>query len=60
MSEDPVIVVVVTGSYSWIGADGVEYSYRYVADQNGYRIENPIDQGPPQFIAPNTVLSLIG
>ncbi|KAK5646570.1 hypothetical protein RI129_005034 [Pyrocoelia pectoralis] len=29
--------VVVQGSYSYIGVDGVTYTVNYVADENGYR-----------------------
>lgn len=28
---------VVTGSYSYIGADGITYTVNYIADKNGYR-----------------------
>lgn len=28
---------VVTGSYSYIGADGITYTVNYIADRNGYR-----------------------
>lgn len=29
--------LVVQGSYSYIGEDGVTYTVTYVADENGYR-----------------------
>lgn len=29
--------LVVQGSYSYVGADGVTYTVSYIADENGYR-----------------------
>lgn len=29
------------GSYSWIGPDGVNYEYYYMADEEGYRLVPP-------------------
>ncbi|XP_055644564.1 cuticle protein CP14.6-like [Toxorhynchites rutilus septentrionalis] len=29
-------VLVITGSYSYIGPDGVKYTVKYFADENGY------------------------
>ncbi|XP_017785732.1 PREDICTED: endocuticle structural glycoprotein SgAbd-5-like [Nicrophorus vespilloides] len=29
--------LVVSGSYSYVGADGVTYTVTYIADENGYR-----------------------
>lgn len=56
-SEIPVIVI--SGSYSWRGPDGIEYGYDYIADEKGYRVMVPEDNS---FVTlpHNAVLSLIG
>lgn len=37
LDKDPFLSV--TGSYSYIGPDGVNYKVNYVADENGFRPE---------------------
>jgi len=34
---NPSVALRVTGSYSFVGADGITYTVDYVADENGYR-----------------------
>ncbi|CAB3243652.1 unnamed protein product [Arctia plantaginis] len=36
--------VAMSGSYSWVGPDGVTYFVNYIADENGFR--PTIEQGP--------------
>ncbi|CAH0627176.1 unnamed protein product [Chrysodeixis includens] len=50
--------LAVTGSFTWIGADGVKYRITYKADENGYQPE--IEQGPGGGIPPAVVASLLG
>lgn len=56
--EEPFLVVI--GAYSWIGPDGIQYGYEYVADENGYRTMEQQSVQPPLFLPPNAALSLIG
>lgn len=43
---------VMQGSYSYTGPDGVIYTIRYIADENGYRAEGAHIPTPPTPIAP--------
>ncbi|XP_031639574.1 cuticle protein CP14.6-like, partial [Contarinia nasturtii] len=38
-SADQSAAYVVQGQYSYIGADGQQYTVRYVADENGFHPE---------------------
>lgn len=69
-------ILVVTGSYSYIGPDGVTYKVHYVADENGYRPQGdhiptttekfvPLEPftgelPPPLGLPPNAINSLLG
>lgn len=65
-------VLVVTGSYSFIGPDGVTYFVKYESDEKGYRAEGAhlpetgssgtdiFPAPPPQALPPNIALSLLG
>lgn len=44
-TEDEALVVV--GSYSYVGPDGVTYTVRYTADQNGFHPEGEHISVPP-------------
>lgn len=48
----------VTGSYSYIGPDGVTYKTEYVADDTGY---HPVGDHltAPEIISPTTVTEII-
>lgn len=50
--------LAVTGSFSWVGPDGVTYTVTYTADEDGYKPE--IEQGPGGGIPPAVVASLLG
>ncbi|CAG4937512.1 endocuticle structural glycoprotein ABD-5-like isoform X3 [Colias croceus] len=50
--------LVVRGSFSWVGPDGVTYKVTYVADSNGYQPE--IEEGPGGAVPPGVVASLLG
>ncbi|XP_041976005.1 flexible cuticle protein 12-like [Aricia agestis] len=54
--EDEALVIV--GSYSWVGPDGVTYIVRYTADENGYQPE--IEEGPGGAIPSAVLASLAG
>lgn len=60
---DDVPVLTIEGSYGYIGDDGVPYLVRYKADENGYRVDDKIEQvSPPTILAlpPNIAASLVG
>ncbi|KAJ8732075.1 hypothetical protein PYW08_014805 [Mythimna loreyi] len=50
--------IAVTGSFSWVGPDGVLYRVTYKADDNGYQPE--IEQGPGGAVPSAVVASLLG
>ncbi|CAG9785101.1 unnamed protein product [Diatraea saccharalis] len=50
--------VVMRGSYTWLGPDGVNYTVNYVADENGF--QPTIDQGPGGAVPAGVVASLLG
>lgn len=47
----------MTGSFSWVGPDGVTYTVNYTAGEEGYKPE--IEQGPGGGV-PAVVASLLG
>lgn len=47
------------GSYSWLGPDGIQYGYEYIADENGYRTMELLPP-PAAGLSQNAVLSLVG
>ncbi|CAH0727794.1 unnamed protein product, partial [Brenthis ino] len=50
--------VAMTGSYTWIGPDGVTYLVTYTADENGFQPE--IEEGPGGAVPDAVVASLLG
>lgn len=48
----------MTGSFSWVGPDGVTYTVNYTAGEEGYKPE--IEQGPGGGVPPAVVASLLG
>lgn len=64
--DGPHEVVVITGSYSFIGPDGQTYWVNYTADENGYHPvigtgpTGGIQPGQDSSIDPNAIKSLIG
>lgn len=50
--------LAVTGSYTWIGPDGVNYTVTYIADENGFQPK--IEQGPGGAVPGAVVASLLG
>ena len=63
-------VLVVTGSYSYVAADGKEYRVKYKSDENGFRASgdhlpdtgSDVIGGPPVAapLPPNVIATLIG
>lgn len=69
-------ILVVSGSYSYIGSDGKNYQVRYTSDEKGYRasgdhlldtgtdVEEVVGFGPPGpievEISPSLIASLTG
>lgn len=49
--------LAVSGSFQWVGPDGVTYTVTYTADEQGYKPE--IEQGPGGAV-PAHVASLLG
>ncbi len=62
IGETPVLVV--EGSYSFIGDDGQKYVVNYIADDQGYRVdEKPVllkPEVPILQLSPNIIASLAG
>ncbi|XP_048485196.1 flexible cuticle protein 12-like [Plutella xylostella] len=50
--------LVVRGSYSWVGPDGVTYTVTYLADNNGY--QPTIEQGPGAGVPANVLATMLG
>ncbi|XP_026729961.1 endocuticle structural glycoprotein ABD-5-like [Trichoplusia ni] len=50
--------LVMRGSYSWVGPDGVTYTVNYVADDQGF--QPTIEQGPGGAVPAAVVASLLG
>jgi hypothetical protein len=48
---------VMQGSYSYTGPDGIVYTIRYIADENGFRAEGAHIPTPPTPIAPVPVVN---
>ncbi|CAK1553616.1 unnamed protein product [Leptosia nina] len=49
--------IAVSGSFTWIGPNGIRYTVTYKADQNGY--QPTIEEGPGA-VPPSVVASLLG
>ncbi|RVE46293.1 hypothetical protein evm_009012 [Chilo suppressalis] len=47
--------LVMRGSYTWVGPDGLEYKVTYVADENGF--QPTIDQPPGGAVPPGHLLT---
>ncbi len=62
IGETPVLVV--KGSYSFIGDDGQKYVVNYIADELGYRVEDDVVVKEPVFriqaLPANIIASLAG
>jgi hypothetical protein len=59
--NEQVEALAITGSYSYV-IDGLMYTVKYVADQDGYRptiVVGPSDK-PPGSIDPRVLASLLG
>lgn len=58
------LVLTVTGSYGYTGADGKQYKFRYTADENGYRVSPDdvtiVSEVPAFGISPALIASLAG
>ena len=62
------LVLVVTGSYSYIGTDGKTYQVKYKSDHNGFRASGghlpdtntDVDPAPPASLPPNVIATLLG
>ncbi|CAG4937500.1 unnamed protein product [Colias eurytheme] len=52
--------LVVKGSFSWVGPDGVTYKVTYVADSNGYQPTIEKEEEGPGAVPAGVVASLLG
>lgn len=65
IGEDKVQVIVVSGSYTYVGPDGITYWVNYTADENGFHPvvgtgPGGIKSGDTASLDPSVFKSLVG